>query len=227
MKLNVKTRRINRSKIEFFQNNILTWFEENGRNFPWRKKSLTTYKKVIVETLLQRTKAETVSKFYFIFLNKFPSWNSINTAQLRTVEKVLQPIGLYKQRAKLLKNLAKEMVRRSGRLPRTKEEIEKLPFAGQYITNAILQFVYDKPAPLLDVNMARVLERFFGPRKLSDIRYDPYLQNLAWKVVDNIESKKINWGILDFAALVCKTKNPHCSECMYNKKCVYNLSKLN
>ena len=32
--------------------------------------------------------------------------------------------------------------------------------------------------------MARVLERYFGPRNLADIRYDPYLQELAHKVVD-------------------------------------------
>lgn len=52
--------------------------------------------------------------------------------------KVLTPIGLYKQRAALIKKLAKEMVRLEGNFPSTKEEIEKLPFAGQYITNAIL-----------------------------------------------------------------------------------------
>ncbi len=40
-----------------------------------------------------------------------------------------------------------------------------------------------KPRPLLDVNMSRVLERYFGPRSLADIRYDPYLQNLAQRLV--------------------------------------------
>lgn len=41
------------------------------------------------------------------------------------------------------------------------------------MASAILVIQGVDPAPYLDVNMARVLERHFGPRKLSDIRYDP------------------------------------------------------
>ena len=217
-------RRIQKTKIDFFQSNILNWFENNGRIFPWRKKSLTSYQKVIAEVLLQRTKAETIAKFYNSFLRTYPSWKSLNKTRIKTLEKVLTPIGLYKQRSQLLKKLAKEMIKLNSKLPKSREEIEKLPFAGQYITNAILQYVYHTPAPLLDVNMARVLERFFGPRELTDIRYDPYLQDLAWNVVDNKEAKKINWGILDFAAKVCMVKNPNCLKCNLRRKCKYYFS---
>jgi A/G-specific adenine glycosylase len=214
-------KRISQNKIIFFQENIIKWYDENGRDFPWRKKNLTSYQLVIAEILLQRTKAETISKFYPLFLKKYPSWKSLNKTRLATLEKVLTPIGLYKQRAALIKKLAKEMIKSEGNFPRQKEEIEKLPFAGQYITNAILQFVFNKPAPLLDVNMARVLERFFGPRKLSDIRYDPYLQKLARKIVDHKNSKKINWGVLDFSALTCRSQNPKCEICFLSYKCIY------
>lgn len=48
--------------------------------------------------------------------------------------------------------------------------------------------VYGIPEPLVDVNMVRVLERFFGPRKLADIRYDSYLQTLARQVVEGEQS---------------------------------------
>ena len=225
MKTTLTKRRIRKSKIEFFQENILKWFEENGREFPWRKKRLTSYQKVIAEVLLQRTRAETIAKFYKSFLNKYPNWESLNKTRTKTLERVLIPIGLYRQRSVLLKKLAKEMVKLNSRLPKNKKQIEKLPFAGQYITNAILQYVYHKPAPLLDVNMARVLERFFGKRKLSDIRYDPYLQNLAWKVVNHENSKKINWGVLDFAALTCTSQNPNCCSCNLRKKCFFALAK--
>jgi hypothetical protein len=54
---------------------------------------------------------------------------------------------------------------------------------GQYIANAVLLLCHGEPQPLLDVNMARVLERVFGPKKLADIRYDPYLQQLAMRIV--------------------------------------------
>ena len=214
-------KKITKKSVHYFQDKILSWFEENGRTFPWRKAGISNYKKVIAEVLLQRTKAETISQFYPIFLKKYPTWNSIDKSRLKTLEKALKPIGLYSQRSMLLKKLAKEMIKRNGRLPRNKEEIEKLPFAGQYITNAILQFVFNDPAPLLDVNMSRVLERFFGARDLSDIRYDPYLQRLAWSVIKHDKSKMINREISDFAARVCKNNKPLCRECEISNRCTF------
>ncbi len=212
---------IHKNRISTFQRRILKWFEEEGRSFPWRKVGLSNYKLIIAEILLQRTKAETISKFYHKFLSYYPDWKSLDKTRKSTLERRLQPIGLYRQRASLLKKLAKVMVERKGRLPSAREEIEQLPFAGQYIVNAIFLLIKKEPAPLLDVNMARVLERYFGPRKLSDIRYDPYLQKLAWHVVDHEKAKKINWGILDFAAIVCVANNPRCELCLLKKRCDY------
>lgn len=212
---------ISNQDILTFRSHILKWFKKNKRDFPWRKYGLSNYKLIIAEILLQRTKAETISKFYDKFLSYYPSWKSLDNTRKATLEKNLQPIGLYRQRAALLKELAREMTKRNGRLPSKREEIEKLPFAGQYIVNAIFLVIKNQTAPLLDVNMARVLERYFGPRKLADIRYDPYLQDLAWRIVEHKESKKINWGILDFAALTCTAKNPECNNCLLNIKCRY------
>ncbi len=39
-------------KIEFFQENILKWYKDNKRSFPWRKKGLTAYQLIIAEILL-------------------------------------------------------------------------------------------------------------------------------------------------------------------------------
>lgn len=209
------------SKIEFFRKNILNWYKIYGRSFPWRKKGLSNYKLVIAEVLLQRTKAETISKFYLIFLNKYPSWKSITKSTVTELEFALKPIGLYKQRARRLYDLSIEMVKRKGRFPKDRDELESIPFLGQYITNAVLLLIHNQQEPLLDVNMARVLERFFGPRKMADIRYDGYLQSLAYKVVSHAKSKEINWGLLDFAQIICKKRKPNCSICIIEVDCVF------
>ncbi len=83
---------------------------------------------------------------------------------------------------------------------------------GQYITNAFELYILKKQSPLLDINMARLLERFFGKRQLVDIRHDPYLQTLAYRVVNIENSKELNWAILDFAALICKRNKPLCNK---------------
>ena len=211
---------IEQEKIEFFQEKILEWFKENGRVFYWRKKGLTHYQYIIAEVLLQRTKAETVAKFYPSFISTYPNWKVLANSKVESVEEYLRPVGLYRQRAKRLMSLAEEMVRRKGRLPRNRHELEEIPFMGQYIANAVELVIFNQPSPLVDVNMSRVLERFFGPRKMADIRYDPYLQSLSFKVVGHKKTKEINWAILDFSAIICRPK-PLCLICVLNRKCKY------
>lgn len=211
---------ISKKKIEFFQQKLLEWYEYSGRTFHWRRKGLTHYQYVIAEVLLQRTKAETIAKFYPNFLKDFPNWKSLANANVKKIEKYLIPIGLYRQRSKRLMGLAQEMVRRNGKLPKNRSELESIPFMGQYIANAVELVIFNEPSPLVDVNMSRVLERFFGPRKMADIRYDPYLQALSREIVNHVDTKRINWAILDFSALICRPK-PLCVECLLNSQCKY------
>src|SRR5688500_18633386 len=103
---------IRQDKIKFFQKEILSWFQIQGRNFLWRRKGLSNYQYIITEVLLQRTKAETVAKFYPNFLKTFPTWRSLVNANIEILENYLKPVGLYRQRSRRLIGLAQEMVRR-------------------------------------------------------------------------------------------------------------------
>jgi len=213
---------ISRRKVTRFSSAISQWGESNLRNFPWRKKSASNYQKIMTEVLLQRTKAQTVNNIYESFFSTFPSWKALSRARKSRIEKVLMPIGLYKRRANSIKELAVVLAKSNGRFPRTREEIDKLPGVGQYIGNAVELFVFSRPLALLDVNMARLVERYFGPRKLADIRYDPYLQNLSSKIIRSADDPAwLNWVILDFGSMVCTAKSPKCDKCPVSKSCNY------
>ena len=212
------------STIKLFQRLVLEWYNKHGRQFPWRNKSASCYRRIVAEVLLQRTKAETVAAFFPGFIRKYPSWKKLSLATKRELGVSLQPLGLWKRRSSSLFRLAREMARRRGRFPRIREEIESLPNVGQYIANAIQLFCHGEPRPLLDSNMARVLERFFGPRKLADIRYDPYLQALAKACVECDDPASMNWGILDFAALVCRQGMLRHDTCPLSSSCRFVMS---
>jgi len=206
-------------KIRLFASRLLAWYEQHGRDFPWRQECESIYRLVVTEVLVQRTKAETVSVFYGAFFNQYPDWSSLASASLKEVEETLKPIGLWRQRAPRLIELARAVIERGGILPKTRDELQEMPAIGQYVASAALLFQGVEDAPLLDAGMARVLERYFGPRYLSDIRYDPYLQQLAADVVGHEKAIQLNWAILDLAALVCKDKNPSCEQCPVEATC--------
>ena len=212
-------------EIILFRNLLLEWSKNNLRTFPWRNEGLSNYKKVIAEIFLQRTKAETISKFINKFYKRYPSWKRLATATEEDLRELVKPVGLVNRRVNVLKNLSSEIVKHGGRVPCNRKEIDKLRGVGQYIGNSIELLCCGKSLPLIDVNMTRLLERYFGPRKLADIRYDPYLQQLANSVVDCEEPIKINFAILDFSHLVCTIRNPKCEECLLKRKCYYFLNE--
>ena len=71
--------------INNFQEFLIGWYDQNGRYFPWRKKRLTQYQIVIAETLLERTKAETVAKFYRHFIKDYPNWKALSEANVEVI----------------------------------------------------------------------------------------------------------------------------------------------
>ena len=206
-------------RIEEFRTLLIPWFSKHGRSFVWRQASVTEYQIIIAEILLQRTQATTVDRFLPMFFDRYPSWEDIARSGEDEVAEVLKPIGLWRRRADTLTKLAQQIVTRHGVFPNRRAEIELLPGVGQYIANAIEMICFGIPRPLLDNNMSRVIERYFGPRKLADIRYDPYLQKLAARVVDTTEFLQVNWAILDLAALICIPKAPRCLKCPLSSKC--------
>jgi A/G-specific adenine glycosylase len=209
------------SRISWFCQELLAWFHLEGRIFPWREPGRTSYEILVAEILLQRTTAAKVAQAYKVFLERYPSWSSLAHTSLEDLQNHLKPLGLWLQKASVFQSLATSIEERGGSLPGSRGELEQLPGIGQYIANAVLLTFYKQPEPLIDVNMARVLERFFGPRKLADIRYDPYLQTLARRVVSTEDSLQVNWAILDLGALVCKNGVPLCLQCPLRTKCEF------
>ena len=208
-------------EIKVFIKFLLDWYAYSGRQYPWREETATLYQKVVAEILLQRTRADTVALFLPKFYTQFPSWKELSISDQEDLRQFLYPLGLWKQKAKALRDLANEMVNREGQCPNDYNEIRGLPGVGQYIANAIAVFNLKEPRPLLDVNMARVLERYFGPRKLADIRDDPYIQNLAYTtILASNDYISINFAILDLAALICK-KKPLCYQCPVKTGCKF------
>jgi len=212
-------------RIRRFDDLLLKWFRVNARDFPWRRSSTSSYGMVVSEVLLQRTRAETVAAFFPAFMRRFPAWRHLAAATDADLRAFLEPIGLWRRRADSLRALGQELQQRRGRLPTTRQQLESLPGIGQYIASSVMLLCHGRREPLLDVNMARVLERCFTPRKLVDIRFDPWLQALARAVVDHEQAREVNWAILDLAAIHCRPRNPLCSTCPVRTCCQFAISR--
>jgi A/G-specific adenine glycosylase len=207
-------------KLTRLRGALLSWWGEHGEAFPWRRSGASVYERVCVEVLLQRTRRETVSAIYADFFERFPDWHALASCPEEELGQYLRPLGLWRRRAASLGALARYADEHRGAFPRTEKELANVPAVGQYVGNAILLFQHGEPRPLVDVNMARVVERFLRPRRLADIRHDPWLQSAAaWLVRSS--PVETNWAVLDFAAKVCRARNPRCDECPLARQCSF------
>ena len=199
---------------------LTTWFQVEGRRFPWREERLDGWKLLLTEMLLQQTQADRVAPFLEEFFQQYSTLESIATEEEERLAVVLAPLGLQNRRAQRMRQLAIALLENDGEIPRTRAGLLELPGVGPYVTNAYLSVAHGEPLPSLDVNMARILERLFGPRQLVDIRYDPHLETTSHLVVQAADDPRIvNWAMLDLGALYCTARNPKCEQCPLSSCC--------
>jgi len=208
-----------------FQNDLLNWWKKHKRDFPWRR-TKDPYKLLIAEILLRKTTAEQVLPVYLDFINKYPTPEALNHANVKDLENLLKPLGMHKTRAQLLKKFASSFLKLTtvgNELSYSK--LIKLPGIGTYSANAVLSLIYNKCVPMLDTNFIRILNRVFNIKSSKTRpRNDPYLWEKAQKILPCDKAGNFNLAVLDFATLICKHKQPKCNECFAQNYCSYSQS---
>jgi A/G-specific adenine glycosylase len=209
--------RVGSSKEARYRRVILGWFRRHPREFPWRRAS-DPYAVLISEILLQRTRGENAVGVYEEFMRRWPTPKHLARAQHRSILFVIRSIGLAK-RAALLQRLGKALEEVGG-VPSEPIELSQLPGVGPYAAYSVPVFAFDRPLPVVDWVIARVLRRYFG---LEEGRR-PNTDRSLWKVATGLASRgrarELWLGTLDFGAAVCKPR-PLCETCPLRLSCTY------
>ena len=205
-------------KIEWFRDRLLTWAKQNLRDYPWRKTS-NPYDILVAEFLLQKTDADTVLPVYKAFLTRYPTLDKLTTATVKDIEKLLQPLGLLFRAERLFRAAKIIAYQYQGKIPNSETELLKLPGIGKYTARAICSQAFNEPAAVLDTNVARILERFFGIKGERVKSRCKLLWQAAETVAPNIEVGHWNLILLDFGAIACTARNPQCSQCPLSGQC--------
>ena len=202
-----------------FRRRVIEWEREHWVPYPWRVER-TPYRVLIAELLLKRTTRQAVAKEFPKFIRRFPDFESVFAAPMEEVEEAFRHLGLYRQRAKQLKQLAEAVIRRhGGRVPDRWEDLVALPGVGTYLAGAVLSFGYGVRAPVLDSNVIRLLKRLTGTQARRPEDYLP----LLWALVPEEGHDLFNYGLIDLGALVCHYRAPRCGQCPLRDLCVtYN-----
>ena len=199
----------------------MTWATDHLRTFPWREEGLTRYQVVIAEVLLKRTTATAAARVYPSFVAQFPDLKSLAEGLEEDLEQSLAPLGLYRQRARGLKQMARYLLEQhGGQVPGNLQDLQKVPHLGPYASRAVLSFAVGTPAAIVDSNVSRVFGRLFQNR-LGTSPTQRAIQDLADVVVDPVEHRTFNLAVLDLGAVVCRYDRPRCPDCPLAHLCDY------
>lgn len=108
------------------------------------------------------------------------------------------------------------------RIPDDRAELLTLPGVGAYVADAILCYAYGRKTVPVDSNVCRVLGRMFGLRTKREARRSRvFVDKAASLPITERNAREVNWGLIDFAALVCRPRRPVCTSCPISDVCLY------
>jgi A/G-specific adenine glycosylase len=201
--------------------NLLFWYDKNGRELPWRYKSGKTPDPYIVwlsEIMLQQTTITVVKDYFNRFLIKWPTLLELSRAKLDDV--LLEWAGLgYYARARNLHKCAQIICEKyDGKFPESEDELISLPGIGTYTAAAITSIAFDNRAVVIDGNVERVISRVFAITQPLPIS-KKLIRQKADKLTPNFRSGDYAQAIMDLGSTICSPKSPACFKCPWEVNC--------
>jgi len=201
---------------------ILIWYDKYKRDFPWRY-TKDPYKVMIAEFMLHRTKADQVVPIFLNFIKKFPDVHSLAEADPEEIKRITEHLGLH-WRSKQFIEASKYLIQNfEGKFPVSYNNLRKIPGIGSYTAGVILTVCFNKPAPVVDSNIGRFINRYYGLNLIGEIRRKNEITKIAGELFSCNNPGKFLFALVDFSSLVCKPQKPLCDKCRLNNSCnLYN-----
>jgi A/G-specific adenine glycosylase len=165
------------------------WFERSARALPWRETN-DPYAILVSEVMLQQTQVDRVVPRYLVWLERWPTVDSLAAASAADVIRAWQGLG-YNRRAVNLHRAA-VLIAADG----WPEDLTELPGVGPYTAAAIRRFAFGEDVLPVDVNVERVLRRTGGTFSSASAQ-----------------------ALMDLGATVCLARIPRCSVCPLQELC--------
>ncbi len=198
-----------------FRSALRDWFARHGKDYPWRRTS-DPYAVLVSEVMLQQTQIATVlgRGFYTRFLERFPDVATLAATEDDVLLKTWEGLGYYR-RARMLRESAKAVLERhDGVFPGDLDALLALPGIGRYTAGAVLSFAFDRPAPIVDGNVARVLARLFDQADPIDAGpMQKWLWETAATLLDREHPRAFNSALMELGQTHCRPGVPDCLSC--------------
>jgi A/G-specific adenine glycosylase len=202
---------------------LLAWYDANARDLPWRVPPNSNtkpdpYRIWMSEIMLQQTTVAAVKAYFERFTSRWPNVTDLAQAEDAEVMGEWAGLGYYARARNLLKCARTVVSDHGGAFPDTEEALLTLPGVGPYTAAAIASIAFDRPAPVMDGNIERVMSRLYcveAPLPTSK----PVLKDHATRLTPVHRPGDHAQALMDLGATICTPKSPACGICPLMDAC--------
>ena len=143
----------------------------------------------------------------------FPDAAAMAAAPLEEIEKLVYSCGVYKVKAKNIRDFSAIITEKyGGRVPDSMEELLTLPGVGREIANLILGDVYGKPAIVADTHCIRISNRL----GLCDSKVPEKVERTLSALVAPEKQSDFCHRLVQFGRDTCDARKPKCEACPFS-----------
>lgn len=175
------------------------------------------YELVIAVMLSAQTTDKSVNAVTKILFNKYQSLDELNNAPIEDIEEIIKQIGLYKNKAKNLKGIVKDLVERFNyQVPSDKDLLQTLPGVGNKTAGVIRAEIFNIPDLPVDTHILRISKRL----KLAKKDDEPIdVERKLKKIIPEERWIKSHHQLIHFGRYFCMARSPKCNECKIKDMC--------
>lgn len=147
----------------------------------------------------------------------YPTPKALGVAKQENVEKLIRSCGFYKNKAKNI-IAASKMIEENykGRVPKTMEELTKLPGVARKTANVVLGTGYGiNDGIVVDTHVSRLSNRL----GLSKNTEPEKIEKDLVKIVPREEWTNFSHQFIAHGRAICQARNPKCADCPLKTFC--------
>ena len=193
---------------------LLTWYDANKRDLPWRSNT-DPYRVWVSEIMLQQTRVTAVIPYFERWMSALPDVFALARAEEETLMKLWQGLGYYSRARNLQKAARKIVDEYGGHFPNTYDTLLTLPGVGEYTAGAIASIAFSQKVSAVDGNVLRIVSRVGNIREdILDPRVKKSIRTILNSAVPKNRSGDFNQALMDLGATVCLPNGkPLCESC--------------
>jgi endonuclease-3 len=184
---------------------------------PWASRS-NPFRTIIGTILSAQTTDVQVDQVTPELFRKYSTPAKLAAARRRDVERIIKPVGLHKAKAKNIiaasRMIATEF---GGKVPKTREEMVRLPGVGRKTANVVLIKAFGAQAMPVDTHVFRVANRIGLAKGKTPAKVEEGLT----KAIPNGKLGAAHFWLIHHGRTLCSARSPRCDECPIAKYCDY------